>query len=801
MGVASSNGVPGTCVCFSLCTEEHALAFQSRLPPLLYSRHSPWDEYLTAVYGRKAQLPFALRRLTIFFRGIANIPMASCKLNASSGRWYAGRDRSKCSQDVCDRWLLPEQPPATMLPPPASKLALQELLARRLGLADGRTRATVILHRQRNGELPDWTNLIIGTESGTAFVHTPCQPQLSSPECQHQPRSAVHSGGWVEVMRMRMSYAEGVDGYGCWLYPVVGSGIWVNVGRRTMVLEPAAGELPHQMDAALNGSALFHEYVLKYGAQDAAALPPVWRPGKRRVERFPRMAHALGYESVQVLQRGTTQAFAYPELVMTSEACSHQRASIGTCPPVPLAAGTRQQLPCECSEALTHLNCARSQRSTARHQEHTSESGLGASFDDDGWLHAWLSLETSGDDTAATAPGVWTLTISTFERRERGEVSRLLSSRNLGPVLAHDAFPPVQMERSPRPQRKQVELIACRACSSFFAAWPINARNRTLPPLCLPPLHLSLGTAATSATDANTTTDANVGTIAPKAQPSHRAHSLPRTPWPSPIPPAQDTNATELSERAPRLLFLGDSTLEEIALLAVAAAGYKPTEIEADPCAVTSGSRYRQFRVRGGRRAEIAMRWGGHHNCSGNFGQLPHTSAWRADLRAFAADWRPTAIVFNVAAPHHLYACTQGKLSVAACESGVVQYVRFVASLLPTAAVVLATMGVMYSRVYEDSLGCNYDIRRLNEVAKEAALSLPVPVTVVEGFEMAFSTLDLQSPEDKHRLEKLSCRALTRHCTCASADGGLKVVRPPCAEVSRAILAAVIWPSDSRTIT
>ncbi|KAL1496181.1 hypothetical protein AB1Y20_014797 [Prymnesium parvum] len=287
------------CHCFSTCTEEHALAFLSRLPPTLTSASSPWYAYLLSVYRSPPALPFPLRRLT-FFHLSAALPMARCVRSNASSPLRLDASHPRCAAAACAAWLAaPAAPPAA-----------------------------VTVHR--------WP----------AHVHLIAFPRA--------PPRAAPRRAWVEVHRARTSFAEGVDSYGCWFYPVVGSGLWVNIGRTT-VLEPARGATPAELDADLPSSSLFREFVRTHNASEAT--PPPAAAGRKRVERFPALAHLLGYDSVQVLQRGFERAFAYPELVITTDNCSHQRKPIRTCPPHRLATGARHELSCTCSEKSHHLNC------------------------------------------------------------------------------------------------------------------------------------------------------------------------------------------------------------------------------------------------------------------------------------------------------------------------------------------------------------------------------------------------------------------------------------------------------------
>ena len=380
------------CFCFSVCTEEHALSFLARMPPTLdrLSTHSAWHAYLHAVYGSPVTLPFALRRLSFFYSTISHrggrapssvsLPMAKCELalnrTARSEVWRVAPGQRQCAPAECDRWLLPERPPATMLPAKESLHALRAWCADAWGLSEG-SLPILVIHRSSKH-----VNIIVqlartalpstaastastavrgtvaehgpGQTNETVYTHTTCQSVGSLSTCQQRPRAPAEHDSWVEVFRRKMSFAEGMDAYGCWFYPTSGSGIWVNTGR-TVVLEAVGGSTPSALDDALPASTLFADFLREHNASDAV-VPPT-RGGKRRGERFPSIAHALAFTSVQVLQRGTEQGWAYPELVMTTAPCSSSRRPLGTCPPVAMMTGARHELPCGCSESLNHLNC------------------------------------------------------------------------------------------------------------------------------------------------------------------------------------------------------------------------------------------------------------------------------------------------------------------------------------------------------------------------------------------------------------------------------------------------------------
>ena len=73
------------------------------------------------------------------------------------------------------------------------------------------------------------------------------------------------------------------------------------------------------------------------------------------------------------------------------------------------------------------------------------------------------------------------------------------------------------------------------------------------------------------------------------------------------------------------MLFVGDSTIEEQALLFAHSAGYALAELHTT--CFTGGSRYREFDA-SGKGVEISVRWSASSTCEGNVEGLPHPPAW-----------------------------------------------------------------------------------------------------------------------------------------------------------------------------
>ena len=300
----------GGCYCFDLCEAPSALDFLQRIAEVtIRDAHSNWYRYLEAVYHGRAPRPFALGRLRFFYissRGWRTrfpsrpSPFRDC-INADQPRC------ARCSEE----W---EQ----HAPRPLQNLQ----------------------------EVAMWV-------STWDYVNPDeCQPSTRHPGECHYVRGlpgvllyarnqrdglghAVHPGsGWVEVMRHRTNYAEGMDAFawdlayegsreyeGCYLRQAPGSGVWIDAGRTTII------------DASTN------------------ARPVV----------DVRQAIADGYDSIQWHAVGFDRNA--PMLVITRPQC-HQltRArnpfGIATCLPPGIASRSGwHDRACNCSEESDTLNC------------------------------------------------------------------------------------------------------------------------------------------------------------------------------------------------------------------------------------------------------------------------------------------------------------------------------------------------------------------------------------------------------------------------------------------------------------
>ena len=231
------------CSCFSTCDPISTRRFLQDIPATVTSASSPWYAYLRAVYaGDVPPLPFHLTRLryvhhhdTAWRRKHPDVewPMPPCgKLpqplgGTPDGQWWApmtwqGRKRIKplrtpqCEAAVCSRWKTGE------------------------GDAQNQTRRQAA----REEELKLHVELFAGegnrTTRGTRWHFTTRRGV--------NPDVLLPNESWVEVMRTRVT-GEGANGNGVWYSRAAGSGIWINVGRRTWHIadkQEATGIRPHR---------------------------------------------------------------------------------------------------------------------------------------------------------------------------------------------------------------------------------------------------------------------------------------------------------------------------------------------------------------------------------------------------------------------------------------------------------------------------------------------------------------------------------------------------------------------------
>lgn len=164
-----------------------------RLPAHVKKQSSPLYAYLRAVYNAELSLPFDVRKLEAFYPGL--LPTEPCIDDAQPSDCQ--KDRSELCTAECSSW---QQRPA----PDAA--TIEAFLVNRSFIRTTSTGAANSVH---------------------PFGHVVA---LQSPPPK---RKAVPQRSWAEVTRLADTYssrAEGMNDYGCWLYPARGTGVWVYVG-------------------------------------------------------------------------------------------------------------------------------------------------------------------------------------------------------------------------------------------------------------------------------------------------------------------------------------------------------------------------------------------------------------------------------------------------------------------------------------------------------------------------------------------------------------------------------------------
>ena len=371
-----------SCRCFEICNRSAAVEFLRRVPLAITDPSSPWIGYLTAVYGSRPTLPFDMTKLNFFYHNhgrwptSVEWPMAHCRIAVrqfcgkfNGGACAAPAQAPRCSEAMCSRWLLP---PSQARQWTAGYIGINHVSSDVDPLRS--TYGTAIfayadklaqqgLHNLSQSTSDQDMQTILQTFAGTMGHAVP------------------RSSSWVEVIRENDKMAnkgasiEGKDGYGCWFWPVRGSGIWIRVGRLISI---------HSKDVLFN---LRSEWLANTSL-DHSASDRIFASAHHG-EYFPMMAYQLGYDAVfnQFRDlRGTRTARPCSELVVTTRKCVwptsaelEQRkggaTNLGACIPwIEKRRGFAAEGPCHCDDDGTEtVNCAASSsrgESDVAHQMH-----------------------------------------------------------------------------------------------------------------------------------------------------------------------------------------------------------------------------------------------------------------------------------------------------------------------------------------------------------------------------------------------------------------------------------------------
>jgi hypothetical protein len=320
---------PPRCQCFDLCTTADVLNFYKRLPLEITNTRSPWYNYLSQVYiGNRIPLPFDLRQLELFYPGLMPTSTHLCT-NSPFQVQQKRQQLPSCANDYCSNWL-------RNLDVAENDSAVKRLHPR--GWARGASHIWTPIQDFWSGNAQDRKDLVASGAQTSRLRLTGRHLFVALQRNWIHRKTLYADHTWVEVMRVSVK-GEGGD-YGCWFWPLRGSGIFVNVGRS--LRSPSKHALAQQLDT-----------------------PPHDR-------YFPNQTASRGYDSFQAYYGGpqyggrtarfhiqTVPAF---EIVLTGSGCvDKKRPKLridGPCVPALLRTSWNATTLCECDNTASPLlNC------------------------------------------------------------------------------------------------------------------------------------------------------------------------------------------------------------------------------------------------------------------------------------------------------------------------------------------------------------------------------------------------------------------------------------------------------------
>ena len=364
-GDARSWSAP-TCQCFLLCSTGEVLRLFERLPLVINNTASPWYSYLTAVYGGPVQLPFDPRRLQMFYPGLlptnshlcrrspitglpvgvpfkkGHPPLTQCAPGVQSSLvsrvQTPGADLLQCAPEERLPQCAPAECVGWMRPPEEAYVSFDHKKGVPTRFRDPRYRlgwAAKSSHIWTPVQEPWAAEGSLSRGESLSRLQLAANHLFVGMQPQHRRFYPNHT--WVEVIRV----GQGIQSsssirpfYGCWFWPLVGSGVWVNVGRTLAIVSP------HGAGAEARHDQLFANVTVKRGFDSMQVMK-----GQQNYGGSKQRYHML---------TGPTM-----ELILASGQC-HSAANFerGACVPVPLRAGLHAEQPCECSEdAAPFINC------------------------------------------------------------------------------------------------------------------------------------------------------------------------------------------------------------------------------------------------------------------------------------------------------------------------------------------------------------------------------------------------------------------------------------------------------------
>ena len=326
-----------SCFCFDLCTSELAGSFVRQTRDVVIgSRSSRWWSYLSAVYGGRAPLPFELGRLNFFYENTlgwrtrwpgATSPFRDCSLRKAQHR--------ACNKQICKPWRaeLNELGRGRHSETKAndSRVDILEWAPEAPDVEQLRSVQVFTRHSRAFGrELylsNQWIEVVRQDNRPLGF-----QEGMLPPNCSIAASLLEQSGNASGSDTLRLPVCDW-SAYppGCFMRPVVGSGVWMNTGR----LQVARHLYTKEMANIRNPVALS---VVKAVRRGVDTLQWAWGDA--------------------VFQGGTMHAFP-PLLVSVRPRCIGRQNGVRICLPSETRGGWHDII-CACNETLGMINCAAS---------------------------------------------------------------------------------------------------------------------------------------------------------------------------------------------------------------------------------------------------------------------------------------------------------------------------------------------------------------------------------------------------------------------------------------------------------
>ena len=238
------------------------------------------------------------------------------------------------------------------------------------------------------------------------------------------------------------------------------------------------------------------------------------------------------------------------------------------------------------------------------------------------------------------------------------------------------------------------------------------------------------------------------------------------------LPPPSSSSSSAGQER--RVLFIGDSTLQEIALMVAHGVGSSRNMLGSNDnndnnlncscqTAYTPGTT-KDCRIFDATSPflNVSMIWAGHAQCEGNrMGvNVVDDFNWRTRVVSKVQTLQPDVIFFQVPISH---SCTD----IDSCSDALERYICFLTQLLPsqTQTVLMITGSALSRAPCKGATGrhCPSHLRNWISKIQDSMLTLAPHVPILNIFGPTEGWLDLTSPSDPFTP---GCRGMERHLTC-----------------------------------